>query len=307
MSSSADRVRIIGTEEIAQRYDVSPAIDVRDALFRDRLKGDGQFSDPGDMPGLEKTVESYFEVGHRSAQRLAELAARYHADHGRRRISLLEFASGHGCVSRHLGKLAEFELTACDTDPEAVSFLEQELGARALLAPRDPQEFLTLRYDVICALSFFTHMPPASWARWLEALYYHLERNGILVFATAGRTAHARSGRKRLDPEGFVFVPVSEGESVPAGATGSMIVTPAWVMDRIDGCPNAELVRFEADAGLEGHDLWIVRKTGTSFARTAPADRAALLDTIEGMRRSTSWRITAPLRAAIARVRGGAG
>ncbi len=228
-----------------------------------------------------------------TSHRLAAIAQCHHPEFHQRRLTLLHFGGEDGCTARDLAALPDFAVTAADTH-EAATMGQQQMPQ--LRIPATPEELLTSRFDVIAVTDFFCRTPDALFARWLAALYYNLQRNGLLVFATAGRAVHQSAGTPFLEREGFRFAHENAGR---------MIVTPAYVIDRIDECPNAELVRYESGGWNHARDLWIVRKTGSHFARRALPQHQGLLEQIaaleaarETMRASTSWRLTAPLRAA---------
>lgn len=306
--------RTIGAEAFGDKYGVLTAIHADDFLFHffmaEQYEGDPAFNAPGSETRRRVVTELYFNDGHTSAGRLDALVRRHHPDFGQRPLALLDFAAGYGMVARHLARLEGYDLTASDIHPAAIDFLERTLGIPAVPSARAPEAFLTRRFDVIFALSFFSHMPDATWARWLRQLYYHLEQNGLLIFTTCGSASLARLEGARLDDNGLFFAPLSEQQDLDTGDYGSTIVTQGYVIDRIDLCPGAALLQFEAAAWWGAQDVWVVRKTLTPFARNALAERDGLLAQIAALEasradilRSTSWRLTAPLRAALRRLR----
>ncbi len=209
----------------------------------------------------------YFSDGDRSAQRLDGLIRQFHPEAAARRLALLEFASGYGCVSRHLRRMADrYELVACDIHPQAIEFLRDRLDVDGVLSRSQPAEFAAPRqFDVVFCLSFFSHMPDRTFGDWIEALFSSLSENGLLVFTTHGREAHGDVGRPALDPAGFWFAPLSEQKDIPTDEYGCMIVTPSYVMQRIARCRGATLVLFQAAAWWDKQDLFIVRKTTPAF------------------------------------------
>jgi hypothetical protein len=114
-------------------------------------------------------VAYYFEDGKRSSDKFRELVAAHAPKQDKHTV--LEFAAGYGCVSRHLLHAREISVESCDIHDEAISFLQNKIGVRGLLSSPFP-ELLSLpsQYDVVFALSFFSHMPITTWARWLGPL-----------------------------------------------------------------------------------------------------------------------------------------
>ncbi len=114
---------------------------------------------------LDYAIWYYFSTGANSAQKLDELAASLPLDHDRP-IRLLEFASGYGGVSRHLKNNPRFDLVSCDIHPAAIAFLRESVGVKALQSAHTPEGFIPCeKYDVVFALSFFSHMPKRSFGR----------------------------------------------------------------------------------------------------------------------------------------------
>ena len=127
--------------------------------------------------GEGKAVAAYLAGGRDSAMRLRGLIVE---DLGRDDVSLLEFAAGYGCVTRYLREvLPRAEITACDIHDEAVRFIEDRFRVKAVSSISDPDKLsLGRKFDVVFALSFFSHMPKHSWTRWLRALARHTAAGG---------------------------------------------------------------------------------------------------------------------------------
>src|SRR4029077_2126088 len=171
----------------AKRWNVAPAVHPRDFIMEFLL------THPQFVNSPEQAVEYYFKSGHESAQLFERVVERDLGLNGAS-LSLLEFASGYGCVTRHLLKARRFRLTACDIHAEANDFNALRLGATAMESSPVPEEFRagSSRFDLVFALSFFSHMPKATWARWLQALFDVLLPGGHLLFTTHGPTSRRK-------------------------------------------------------------------------------------------------------------------
>jgi hypothetical protein len=143
----------------AMQLQVEPSIHPQDFIYR--------FCCTHPLLTLESGIEYYFQDGRRSSAKLADLLAGF-TDLDPHCVRLLEFASGYGCVTRHFKKLPQFNLVACDIHQEAIDFLTHKIGVRSIMSKNRPAEFLLPdEYDVVFALSFFSHMPATMFGGWL--------------------------------------------------------------------------------------------------------------------------------------------
>jgi SAM-dependent methyltransferase len=271
--------------EIAARHGVVPAIHAGDFMFNYHLEG---------AEVRAAALGFYFDDGARSAQRFDSLIARLHPEHGQRRLDLLEFAAGYGMVTRHLARMADrYDLAACDIHPEAVDFLGEHIGVRAIQSHRDPAQLaLPRRYDVIFALSFFTHV--RAWDAWFLRLFDALAPGGLLVFTTHGRIEHQEGGAPPLDGDGFWFGGTSEQKDLPLDDYRTVIVMPAYVFGQIERRPHAALALFEESSWWGKQDTYAVQCVAAPFGRAMSWPFLSAQNV--AMRESTSWRISAPLR-----------
>jgi SAM-dependent methyltransferase len=288
-----------------------------------------------DREQARKVVLDYYLIdGERSAQRLDELVRQFHGRAATERLSLLEFASGYGCVSRHLRRMDKrYDLVSSDIHPQAIQFLRERLDVNAVLSASKPRDFvLERRFDVVFALSFFSHMPNRSFGDWLAALFGTLADDGLLIFTAHGREQFIDLDQPTLEPEGYWYAPFSEQKDIPVDDYGIMIAPPLYVMDQIARIANAAVVLVHEANWWGKQDLYIVRKSNIDLrprrgvaplsvttvdpkaeadverlrAELARCSQQAAHDKTEAMtlrgaldaaHRSTSWRMTAPLRA----------
>ena len=209
----------------------------------------------------EAALTYYFSDGARSAQQLAAVLGEWYAEPTP--YALLEFAAGYGCVTRHLaGALPHARVTACDIHPAAVTFLRETLDTPAVLSHTVPEAaVLGGPYAVVFALSFFSHMPRATWTRWLHALVAAGAPGGLLVFTTHGWASRVHLGEPRLPLDGFWFQATSEQQDLDTADYGSTIVTPAFVVQQVAPlAPAVRLVAFREAAWWGHQDLYILRR-----------------------------------------------
>jgi SAM-dependent methyltransferase len=242
-------------ERYASMFSVSAAVHPADHIFRYIIE-----TPPRDPD--EVRVKYYFEDGANSARQLAELVHQYCGGLGRI-PQVLEFASGYGCVTRHLAKDKTMDLESCDIHPAAIDFIQTRIGVPALGSSRFP-EVVTFphQFDLVFALSFFSHMPVTTWARWLVALTQWLRPGGALVFTTHGIAATAAHGNPELEPLGFWFAASSEQLDLPCEEYGSSIATESFVRKNVNSISSVELVEVRLAYWWRFQDLYVLRKTG---------------------------------------------
>lgn len=208
-------------------------------------------------------VRYYFYDGMQSAKLLNSLITELGIDTAAK-PKVLEFASGYGCVSRQFANhMPDAETISCDIHQDAIDFLQNELGKPAVLSNSIP-EMLELRseFDIVFALSFFSHMPRLTWLRWLLALYARVKPNGYLIFTTQGlKTARLYMGNPKVPDDGFWFKPESEQGDLDSSEYGQTVVTETFVRDQLKYLPNAELVKHEEAFWWTHQDLYVIRRT----------------------------------------------
>jgi len=211
---------------------------------------------------VESAINYYFEDGRRSADKLADLVVAL--GYGNERpVKLLEFASGYGCVSRHLKKHAQFDLVSCDIHPEAIDFLGGRIGAKTMRSAHVPEQFSPPeKYDVVFALSFFSHMPKTSFGRWIRALFDALSVPGYLVFTTHGLKTCGSFGLTPSDipADGFWFAPNSEQKDLDTAEYGSALSTPDFVIGEIYRRTGAPIVAYKHGEWWTHQDLWVIKR-----------------------------------------------
>jgi hypothetical protein len=241
-------------EKYAAAVNCIPDIHLDDFIFRFLIENQS-------FDSTDSAVKYYFNDGLKSAQKLAELLKQLMPTNTP--LTMLEFASGYGCVTRHLKSvLPKVKSVACDIHSHAVDFITSQLGAEAILSCADPKDFsYGKQYDVVFVLSFFSHMPRSSWSRWLTALFDAVTPGGIFIFTTQGLHSAKFFGDPELDETGFWFHADSEQKDLDVSTYGQTIVSESFVRKEI-------IEKLGRDAEVVnlgwwwGHqDCYIVRKT----------------------------------------------
>jgi SAM-dependent methyltransferase len=208
----------------------------------------------------------YWSTGRQSAEHLREIISEFYPNLS---ISILEFASGYGCVTRHFSDiLPETTVTACDIHPAAVKFLTKKLGVLSILSNAVPEQLAFDRtFDLVFALSFFSHIPKSTWFRWLKALISKVRPGGLIVFTTHGLESWKMMGSPQLDDEGFWFKPESEQLDLETTEYGTTITTPDFVRNRLSTISDASLLSSKEGFWWGHQDVYIVQRSNLSEPR----------------------------------------
>jgi SAM-dependent methyltransferase len=238
----------------AAAFEVSPALHECDNILSYII----QYSKESVANGPAAGVREYCQSGKDDAIKIEALIAKLGLGAESR---ILEFAAGFGRVTRHLTR---YHLTASDVHGDAVRFLQQDLGVRAIPSDTDPEVFVTTeRFDFIFVLSLFSHLPAGLFERWLARLAQTLSPGGFLMFTTHGDTA----GRKiqafadALDHEtGFGFLAITDQADIAPELYGASIATTPYVIENVYRCTDARIASFSAADWWELQDEWIIRR-----------------------------------------------
>ena len=241
-------------EEAAARHDVTHVVHPDDFIFR------FLWENPA-FKSKKDAIQYYFNDGANSARLLRRVlteVCKLDTDG----LRLLEFASGYGCVTRHFKNvIPECKVTACDIHPPAMDFIKKEIRIPGTTSATQPEQLaLPEKYDAVFALSFFSHMPKHSFARWLGRLAASLKPGGRLIFTTHGLVSQAKHLRfATLDEEHFFFRPDSEQKDLDQAEYGLTVTRPDYVLKQIYTIPNATLVHFEEAFWWTHQDVYVVR------------------------------------------------
>jgi SAM-dependent methyltransferase len=177
--------------------------------------------------------------------------------------SVLEFASGHGRFTRHLVKaLGSDRVSVSDVVGDAVAFSRTAFGVHAFESAARPEDLhWPARYELVFVLSLFSHLPHATWGRWLKCLLDAVAPGGLLVFSTHGDEAARRQGLQ-LDEQGFFFAASSESQAIDAQEYGTTFTAPAFVHAQIaEWASEARLLRFAPVWFWHHQDAWVLEKS----------------------------------------------
>jgi cyclopropane fatty-acyl-phospholipid synthase-like methyltransferase len=207
---------------------------------------------------IESAVRYYFYDGKNSAKQLEKLLIELKKDINT--TTILEFASGYGCVTRHIANIfPKNNIRSCDIHKEACSLIEETLHIQTTLSQKKPEDFMCdQKFDVIFALSFFSHMPERTWKFWVGKLLENLEPNGVLIFTTQGLQSAKYFNNPELSEEGFWFKADSEQKDLDSNEYGQTIVTSKYVNSCIESIGSKYRVQCKESFWWGHQDLYII-------------------------------------------------
>lgn len=131
---------------------------------------------PADLEGI---LHSYFKIGADTATKIRGLLK----SNGANPQSILDFGSGYGRVSRFLPSVfPSAHIFVSDVKTPATNFLREEMNMGQIIHNEHPSSFPKDKFDVIFALSVFTHLPENTFKTWMDVLINSLTPGGTLIF-----------------------------------------------------------------------------------------------------------------------------
>jgi len=200
----------------------------------------------------------YFAKGWQIFQTIQRLGASRFGEF-RKTPRLLDFAGGHGRVTRFLAReLEPGRISVAEIHEDAVSFQRDYFGVEGLLSSAQPEQFkCRSSFPIIVASSFFSHVAPRAFSGWLANLLACLEPNGLLLFSTLGpELSRDPAGAHEA---GSLFVPESETNRLNKNVYGTTYVTEDFVRAAVSGaCGRDWTVRRFRRALCSLQDLYLV-------------------------------------------------
>lgn len=143
--------------------------------------------------------------------------------------SFLDFASGYGRATRFFARaLDPGRITVAEIDPGAVAFQRETFGVRGVVSGHEPRDFPAEgAFDLVLAVSFFSHLPVERFEAWLGRLFGRVARGGVLVFSTHGE--ELKPAEAAMPEAGLLFRPESETTRLEGSEYGTSWVTEAFV------------------------------------------------------------------------------
>jgi len=184
-------------------------------------------------------LEPFFTVGRDAARNLDRCLAEAGTPLQTFR-SILDFGCGCGRVTLWMAQMVSgAELFGTDTDAEAIAWCRDHLPARfGVNAPLPPLQYGDAAFDLIYAVSVFTHLDEDRQLEWLRELRRVLRPGGTLLFTVHGEQVWKQAVRRSehldaLDKHGFLFARSGKMAGICPDWYHTSYHTREYVMTRI--------------------------------------------------------------------------
>ena len=209
-------------------------------------------------------LEPFFTVGRDAAKNIGHCLAEAGTSL-ETCCSILDFGCGCGRVTLWMARqvAAGSELHGTDTDAEAIAWCRNHLSARFTVnRPRPPLDYKDSSFDLIYAVSVFTHLDEDRQFEWLHELRRVLKPGGTLLFTVHGEQVWKEAVRRgehldTLDKHGFLFARSRKMEGICPDWYQTSYHTREYVMTRI--APLFDTTTY-INGGMGVQDAVVVRK-----------------------------------------------
>jgi SAM-dependent methyltransferase len=201
------------------------------------------------LDGGQRAAEGIREILHRNQIGIEDLHA------------ILDFGCGCGRVLRFWKDLTGSELHGTDYNTELAAWCAQHLPFAQIgtngLAP--PTSYPASRFDLIYALSVFTHLPETSQMAWMDEFHRILRPGGFLLLSLHG--AHYLSRLNEPERRQFLAGELVTRYDYSAGTNLCSVFHPeTYVRKHMTG--DFDVVDFipEGARGNPRQDAWLFRR-----------------------------------------------
>lgn len=202
----------------------------------------------------------YFDGGVKAARAIRELLARNHVS-CERMGSILDFGCGCGRVLRHWKDLSGTEVHGTDYNPELTRWCSEHIPFARIATnnPFPPTGYSGNYFDLIYALSVFTHLPEPDQMSWMHEFRRILRPGGHLILTTHGVYYSSRLTRTERTKfaEGELVVRYRKNAGTNLCST---FHPPGYVRNVLSA--GFEIIDFvpEGAKGNPRQDAWLLRK-----------------------------------------------
>jgi SAM-dependent methyltransferase len=181
-------------------------------------------------------------------------------------IDVLEWGCGVARLTRHLPPMPDVRsVTGVDVNPRMINWARAHIPGVAFheIGHKPPTPFVGESFDLVLAVSVFTHIPAEAQSEWFEEIRRVLRPGGLFLFTTQGRFFRSKltlRERSIFDKHGYLTRDYPQmGHRMmstfqEAGFVSRLLQGRFDLLDYVDGSND------HAAAG--GPDLWLVRRHG---------------------------------------------
>jgi SAM-dependent methyltransferase len=190
LKRALDRLRLLGLARAGRDLLRVAAFWRRNRRYRRHGAPDGLPIPPARLVILvtgTPDIGWFFEGGARAAESIRSILGKNGIDIGQTR-ALLDFGCGCGRVARHWQRL-QAEVHGCDFNRRLVGWCRRHLRFARFEgnALRPPLPYPDGRFDLVYALSVFTHLPEDLQGPWMDELRRVLAPGGHVILSVHGR------------------------------------------------------------------------------------------------------------------------
>ncbi|MDY7022148.1 MAG: class I SAM-dependent methyltransferase, partial [Cyanobacteriota bacterium] len=168
--------------------------------------------------------------------------------------SFLDFACGYGRSTRFLiQEIPPKKVWVSDIYANAIEFQTEIFGVNGIISTSEPEDYPTdQKFDCIYAGSFFSHIPPRTFTRWMQRLYDLLTPGGLLIFSVLDETV--MPSQVQMSSEGIVFsTESSESRSLDRNEYGTTYVTEGYIQKIIQKVSRNQAQIYRIKKGLTNY------------------------------------------------------
>jgi SAM-dependent methyltransferase len=204
-------------------------------------------------------ISWFLRIGALAADGIRSLLAK-HGANIEQLDAILDFGCGSGRVTRHWHHLRETKIYGVDYNERLIQWCSSNLGFAKFSANQlhPPLIYGDARFDLIYALSVFTHLTEDLQLAWIEELSRVLKPGGFLYLTTHGKSYSYRLSRRERERFDAGELVVKNDTRRPGtnpcsayhpteylqGTLGQKLTLIDWIPEGAMGNPHQDVVLF---------------------------------------------------------------
>jgi len=204
---------------------------------------------------------AYLESGKKNTEAFFEIVKR-HKPSLLAKKRILDYGCGYGRMTRYFLKFfSPSTLVSADVTDNMIKFCAKEFGSIPfLISDNNHISNFGSKFDVIFAVSVFSHLPPKTFEENIVELSKSLDKNGLLIFTTAGEQV-AKIRKVSLE-KGYSFRLGTQDTNETKGRISlekyaSMCVTKTFVKNILNRA-GLQILEFIPNGHVRRQDVFVV-------------------------------------------------